>query len=42
MLVQCGEEERLSYRKLIHDKVKSASDELGLATSKTSRTWSPG
>jgi polyhydroxyalkanoate synthesis regulator phasin len=31
-LVQRGEEERQSLRKLIHDEVKSALDELGLAT----------
>jgi len=31
-LVQRGEEERQSLRKLIHDEVKSVLDELGLAT----------
>jgi len=31
-LVHRGEEERQAIRKLIHDEVKSALDELGLAT----------
>ena len=31
-LVHRGEEERQAVRKLIHDEVKSALDELGLAT----------
>jgi len=31
-LVQRGDEERQSLRKLIHDEVKSALDELGLVT----------
>jgi len=31
-LVHRGDEERLAVRKLIHDEVKSALDELGLAT----------
>ena len=31
-LIHRGEEERQAFRKLIHDEVKSALDELGLAT----------
>jgi len=41
-LVQRGEDERQTSRKLIHGEVKNTLDELGLITCQTYKVWHQG